>query len=325
MVEWVKYSSYGSPFGLPGGDADSSGNTDSTDTSQIQTWINGSAYDVRGDINLNGVVNSSDKTTVTNNYVDTTLGWNNLSAIGGVGNRKGYAGYEWESQTGGYHVRHRYLRPDLGRWTQRDPLGYVDGGNMYEYVQSSPGTATDELGLVGFRLPAGFTGQCCMCTGVFAQACLCLRIETHLTAQPCDCGPGLLPGVLITQTTCASFFVKMGIGDNTKCNGTGFDKPFDPNIGGNLGEGSWLLPPCPTEVTCKGQACFTFKIDITVASLECRICGTGQGESGCRWKHSLDWGSIWRRLKKREVFDVDTGGQICVTCKTGLCQGGIIA
>ncbi len=61
MVEWDKYSSYGSPFGLPGGDADSSGNTDATDTTQIQTWINGSVYDVRGDINLNGVVNASDK------------------------------------------------------------------------------------------------------------------------------------------------------------------------------------------------------------------------------------------------------------------------
>ncbi len=150
MVEWVKYSSYGSPFGLPGGDANSSGGTDATDTTQIQTWINGSAYDVRGDINLNGVVNASDKTTVTNNYVGTTLGWNNLSAIG---NRKGYAGYEWESQTGMYHVRVRPYKPDLGKWLRRDPLGYVDGGNLYEYVGSKSITHVDPKGTSNTTCP----------------------------------------------------------------------------------------------------------------------------------------------------------------------------
>jgi len=144
MVEWVKYSSYGSPFGLPGGDANSSGGTDSTDTTQIQTWINGSAYDVRGDVDLDGDVDATDKTRVTNNYVGTTLGWNNLSAIG---NRKGYAGYEWESQTGMYHVRHRVLLPTLGRWNRRDPLGYVDGVGLYEYVRSLPATGSDSDGL----------------------------------------------------------------------------------------------------------------------------------------------------------------------------------
>jgi len=143
MVEWDKYSSYGSPYGLPGGDANSSGNTDSTDTTQIQTWINGSAYDVRGDVDLDGDVDATDKTRVTNNYVGTTLGWNNLSA---VGNRKGYGGYEWESQTAGYHVRHRYLRPELGRWIRRDPLGYVDGYNIYVYTNCSPIVQRDPTG-----------------------------------------------------------------------------------------------------------------------------------------------------------------------------------
>ncbi len=36
--------------------------------------------------------------------------------------------------------------PRLGRWLQRDPLGYVDGMSWYEYVKSSPLRATDPTG-----------------------------------------------------------------------------------------------------------------------------------------------------------------------------------
>lgn len=33
-------------------------------------------------------------------------------------------------------VRNRVLLMDLGRWSRRDPLGYVDGMSMYEYVRN---------------------------------------------------------------------------------------------------------------------------------------------------------------------------------------------
>src|SRR5262249_52953331 len=62
-----------------------------------------------------------------------SLGVNALSA---VGNRKGYAGYElnWTLLGAKWDVRHRVLDSDLGRWTRRDPLGYVDGMGLYGYV-----------------------------------------------------------------------------------------------------------------------------------------------------------------------------------------------
>lgn len=91
IVEWAKYSSYGIPFGLPGGDTDSDGDCDSTDITQIQTWIDAPAYDVRGDINLDGSVNATDKSLAISNYQGTTSGWNVLSAAA-VANRIGYAG-----------------------------------------------------------------------------------------------------------------------------------------------------------------------------------------------------------------------------------------
>lgn len=37
--------------------------------------------------------------------------------------------------------------PTLGRFIQRDPLQYVDGGSLYEYVRSGPMAAVDPYGL----------------------------------------------------------------------------------------------------------------------------------------------------------------------------------
>jgi len=80
-------------------------------------------------------------------------GWSNGSgggSLGGklsrIGNRKGYAGYEFDVSVEAYHVRHRVYLPELGRWTKRDPLGYVDGVSVYEYVNSQVMRAIDPTG-----------------------------------------------------------------------------------------------------------------------------------------------------------------------------------
>ncbi|MEM8784145.1 MAG: RHS repeat-associated core domain-containing protein, partial [Planctomycetota bacterium] len=43
--------------------------------------------------------------------------------------------------------RNRTLHPRLGRFLQRDPLGYVDGMSVYEYVLSKPTSFSDPFGL----------------------------------------------------------------------------------------------------------------------------------------------------------------------------------
>ena len=67
QIESVRYSAYGVPFAMPAGDNDFNGDVDSTDTDQIQTWINGAAYAVCGDLNLDGDVDATDKVTAASN------------------------------------------------------------------------------------------------------------------------------------------------------------------------------------------------------------------------------------------------------------------
>jgi RHS repeat-associated protein len=58
-----------------------------------------------------------------------------------------YAGYRFDPETGFYHVRHRSYHPTLGRWTSRDPAGYVDGMNLYAYCQGEPADYSDPWGI----------------------------------------------------------------------------------------------------------------------------------------------------------------------------------
>ena len=45
-----------------------------------------------------------------------------------------YCGYRFDPETQLYYVRNRTYNPALGRWIQRDPIGYAGGVNLYEYV-----------------------------------------------------------------------------------------------------------------------------------------------------------------------------------------------
>ncbi|MBL1218352.1 MAG: hypothetical protein D8M59_12760 [Planctomycetes bacterium] len=101
------------------------------------------SYDVRGDVDRDADVDSTDKSIAQSNYQGTTSGFNDLTAIG---NRKGYAGYEWDGVVSMLHVRNRVLHAVLGRWTRRDPLGYVDGMNVYEYVGGMTLSLLDPMG-----------------------------------------------------------------------------------------------------------------------------------------------------------------------------------
>lgn len=174
MKEWAKYSAYGIPLGLPGGDTDSDGDCDSTDVTQVQTWIDAPAYDVRGDIDLDGNVDAADKSTIQNAFQGITLGRGSLTASG-VGNRIGLAGYEHDPALASrYHVRLRMLSGALGRWIQRDPLDIAYFGGLAEYVSSSPVGLVDPSGAI----PSA--GGCKMRPDGYEACSFVLPTPTHL-------------------------------------------------------------------------------------------------------------------------------------------------
>jgi RHS repeat-associated protein len=57
-----------------------------------------------------------------------------------------FTGREYDAETGLYHYRARTYGSSLGRFLSRDPLGYVDGMNLYEYVRGRPPVYTDPSG-----------------------------------------------------------------------------------------------------------------------------------------------------------------------------------
>ncbi len=149
----ARYSAYGVPFGIPAGDLNADGAVDFTDSNQIASWIAGSIYDVRADINLDGVVDATHQTLLSGANYGLSLGRGKLAAgqtssAWAPGVRRGYAGYEHDGVVNPVmHVRNRVLLGELGRWTRRDPLGYVDGSNLYAYARNYPVLANEAFGL----------------------------------------------------------------------------------------------------------------------------------------------------------------------------------
>jgi RHS repeat-associated protein len=61
-----------------------------------------------------------------------------------------WQGLPYDLETGITYNRARSLHHRLGRFLQRDPLGYVDGMSMYQYVGSNPFGIRDPMGLFGW-------------------------------------------------------------------------------------------------------------------------------------------------------------------------------
>lgn len=57
-----------------------------------------------------------------------------------------FAKYEHDRETGLYHCGHRYYCPWLGRWTSPDPMGDIDGPNLYIYAGNDPVNNHDPAG-----------------------------------------------------------------------------------------------------------------------------------------------------------------------------------
>jgi RHS repeat-associated protein len=148
-VEYVRYSSYGEAVAYPAADVNMDGSVTTADQTAWNSGLPNGDYAFGGDSDLNrdNVVDAADTTFFNASYTANTAtgGKGRVSSLS-VANRKGYAGYEFDEAASVYHVRHRVYLPESGRWSRRDPLGYVDGMGLYEYVGSYPVKKFDSTG-----------------------------------------------------------------------------------------------------------------------------------------------------------------------------------
>lgn len=66
-----------------------------------------------------------------------------------ISNPIGFTGRWIDEESGNYYYRARMYHPGLGRFLQRDPLGYYDSPNAYAYVLNNPANWVDPSGLMG--------------------------------------------------------------------------------------------------------------------------------------------------------------------------------
>jgi RHS repeat-associated protein len=166
QLEHIRYTPYGVPVALSIGDTNDDGVHDSSDThASLGT-------SVLGDLDMDGTVGDSDDLWI---FTDRKTNQQPY-AWGRPGDdrwaiRHSYAGYMVDRELDGertiYHQRHRVYGAEMGQWTRRDPLGYVDGVDLYRYVSASPIGFVDHNGLcqdsVTVSIPSliagGFTAE----------------------------------------------------------------------------------------------------------------------------------------------------------------------
>ena len=61
-----------------------------------------------------------------------------------------FTGRRLDDETGLYYYRARYYSPELGRFMQPDPVGYIGGINLYTYCRNNPARFVDPFGLISF-------------------------------------------------------------------------------------------------------------------------------------------------------------------------------
>ncbi|MBM3998455.1 MAG: hypothetical protein FJ297_02745 [Planctomycetes bacterium] len=88
------------------------------------------------------------------------------------------AGYPWDADVAWYAVRHRVYIVGLG-WAQRDPVLYMSGTNLHEYVGDNPSVSVDPSGLgpiqtIRLAIVKALKGK--ICNQLFS---FCMHIGRH--------------------------------------------------------------------------------------------------------------------------------------------------
>jgi RHS repeat-associated protein len=126
--------------------------------------------------------------------------------------------YRWDSETGFYQVRYRYLHPTLGRWLTRDPIQERGGINLYNFLLNNSINRIDRDGLLSRLCRDPKAAAACIaqakedfdlavkCANDAMYKCLAKQSELEHKCEHDVCG--VLPPVLVPLCVagCAAFF-----------------------------------------------------------------------------------------------------------------------
>ncbi len=96
---------------------------------------------------LGSIIALSNKYGIVIDKIDYDSFGNRKVGIHLISQPYSYTGREWDKETGLYYYRARYYDPSVGRFVQKDPIGFGGGINVYAYVKSNPINAVDPTGL----------------------------------------------------------------------------------------------------------------------------------------------------------------------------------
>ena len=121
-----------------------------------------------------------------------------------------------------HYVRNRAYSPTLGRWIQRDPIGYQGGINLYEYVGGRAVVEIDPMGHDAIPLPkttlqavteaiiAGFLAAYLLYLARQAAKVKCAPREREAGCSSDDCYSGRPCGAVGSGRSCQFRFIQHG-------------------------------------------------------------------------------------------------------------------
>jgi len=215
-----------------------------------------------------------------------------------VGNCYFFAGGRYDKGSGLYYLRNRYYHVTLGRFLQRDPKGFVDSYNLYEYARSNPinwidpyGTSSKCIGTENLKFKIGKIGN-----DVFELA----ADISGKTCRKCCEACSLRSGDLVTD-----FSIYVNIKFSAK--------------------GEWVPPGWGVKLPRIGYIGVKFTIeaalaakDITVSSNKCYNRYDGGGCLSLTGKGKAALGSDLKGRRKNiirvEIWgETGIGGEACIT------------
>jgi RHS repeat-associated protein len=100
------------------------------------------------------------------------------------GNPWTFTGRRLDGETGLMYFRNRMYETGLGRFCQRDPIGYADGWSLYTYVSSNPCVSMDPMGLWSWRLRSDHLQYNHCCKKLLRKSGQMYYYKSHMECYP---------------------------------------------------------------------------------------------------------------------------------------------